>query len=139
MQYIPSIGIVRYTVEPIVGHKVILEIDEEIKRFYFNLIPRYLDIQPQKYRAHISVVRKEKTPINMNAWSRHEGKEIPFFYSPLQRHGEVYWWIDAFSAELEDMRMELGLPLDSRWHPPPGYRHTFHISLGNKKHQKKSA
>lgn len=138
MQYIPSTGILRYTVEPVVGHKLILEIDEEIKRLYFSLIPKYKDVSPQKYRAHISVIRKEKLPVNMEAWGRHEGKEIPFFYVPLHRHGEVYWWIDAFSTELEDIRLELGVGLDSRWQPPPGYRHIFHISLGNMKHQKKS-
>jgi hypothetical protein len=114
--------------------KLILEVDQGIVLFYRSLIPKYISINKQKYDPHISVVRKE-IPINKNFWGLYEGKEIEFEYSNQIYHGKVYWWLNAFSKELENIRTELGLPVSSEFTRPPSekYIKCFHITIGNMK------
>lgn len=123
-----SYGTLRY-----VGAKLIVEADQGVSDFYRALIPKWYVIQPQKYRAHISVVRKE-VPLHMEFWGRHEGQEIEFWYDSEIKHGGLYWWLDCYSARLEEIRLELGLTLSSRFEPPLApFRKRFHLTLANSK------
>lgn len=116
------------------GHnKLILIVDPEIVRYYRSLIPKWCVAYPQLYPPHISVVRKEHPP-NTPVWGRHEGELIKFKYSNNIYQGTVYWWLNAFSLRLEEIRMELGLSVSSEYtRPPEGFIKCFHISLANKK------
>jgi hypothetical protein len=128
-----STGILRYALTEQHGFKLVAEIDPELARYYRALIPKWIDTNPQKYRAHISAVRKE-TPVKMEHWERYEGQEVEFLYSPIVHHGEVYWWLNCFSKRLEEIRLELGLPVDSPYtRPPDGMAKTFHTTIGNMK------
>ena len=128
-----SKGPLRYSYEGDVGHKLIVEVDPEIASFYRSLIPKYHKLNPQRYRPHISVVRKE-VPINMECWGKYEGDLVEFEYSNEVHHGTVYWWLNAFSYKLEEIRLELGLPVSTEYTRPPGdYIKCFHITIGNNK------
>lgn len=125
-----SHGILRYSIEPIVGHKLIVEVDREISNYYRDLIPKYIDWTPQKYPPHISVVRYE-TPLT-DAWGKYDGEQIEFEYSGIIHSGTTYWWLNAFSERLEEIRVELGLPISSEYtRPPEGFDKVFHITLAN--------
>ena len=127
-----STGILRYHYQG-AGYKLAVDIDPEITRFYRSLIPKNIKTNPQMYDAHISVVRKEVPP-NLEFWERYEGQEIEFLYSPIIYYGEVYVWLNCFSKRLEEIRLELGLPVDSPYtRPPSGLEKTFHSTICNLK------
>lgn len=116
------------------GPKVIAEIDEEIINYYKSFIPKYYEIRPQKYNAHISVIRKEK--LNMDNWGKREGQEIKFYYTNIIYCNKFYYWLNCFSKELENIREEMGLSLivpKELPQPPGGWKWIFHTTIGNKK------
>lgn len=111
--------------------KLIVNIDSEISRYYCSFIPKYYTINRQMYPPHITVVRKEKPP-NLKVWNKYEGQEIEFFYSNQVFHEGVYFWLNAFSTKLEEIRLELGLPISSKYtRPPDSFERVFHITLAN--------
>ncbi|RDJ35201.1 MAG: hypothetical protein DWQ19_10295 [Crenarchaeota archaeon] len=127
MALFPSRGRLHYE-----GRKLVVEVDQQIVNFYRALVPKYVRLNPQKYAAHISVVRKEDfDPAN---WGRHEGEIVDFVYENKIHHGQVYYWLNAFSNRLEEIRVELELPINSEYiRPPDSYEKVFHITLGNVK------
>lgn len=128
-------GILRYSAIDI-GYKLIVEVDQGIVDFYRSLIPKARYVQSQMYPAHISVVRKEKPP-NLDVWGKYEGEKIFFWYDTEIKWGQVYYWLNAFSENLEKIRTELGLPVSSQYTKPPGsWIKCFHITLGNTKERK---
>lgn len=127
-----SNGILKYSKSD-VGFKLIVEVDPGIALFYRALIPKYITFNPQRYAPHISVVRNEIPP-NIQYWGKYENQEVEFTYSNVIKNGKVYWWLDAFSNQLEDIRVELGLPISSEYtRPPDGFEKIFHITIGNQK------
>ena len=113
--------------------KLIVEVDQSIADYYRALCPKWLKIKPQKYGAHISVVRNEVPP-NIQYWNKYEGKDIKFFYENFIYGGQVYYWLNVFCTELEDVRAELGLAVTSEYtRPPEGFLKCFHMTIGNVK------
>lgn len=109
-------------------------IDPEICRYYFSLIPKYYYAKKQMYPPHITVVRHGRDEPNYEFWGKYEGETIEYFYRPIIRQSENYFWLDVFSTRLEEIRAELGLSLESPYTvPPKGFRKTFHTTLGNMK------
>jgi hypothetical protein len=127
MELFKSIGKLRY------GYSnLVLDVDQEIVRYYRALLPKTIRTNSQMYDAHISVVRKEEP--NMAFWRKYEGELVEFQYSHEVRNGTLYYWVDAFSKRLEEIRAELGLPVHSPYiTPPEGFLHTFHVTIGNTK------
>ena len=113
--------------------KLIVEVDNDISNFYLSLIPKYT-VKPnkQRYDAHITVSRKE-TPTKLKNWAKYEDKEIAFTYSPDIQTDGIYYWLNVYSEELEDIRLELGLHRRSRLSKPPNGEKSFHITIGNTK------
>jgi hypothetical protein len=123
-----STGILRYGDDPC---KLVLEIDQQISDYYLRLLPKSISYNRQKYRAHVSVVRKE-IPVNMEFWRKYEGEEVEFFYEGIVRFSENYCWLNVFSVRLEEIRLELGLPVDSPFTlPPAGFSKCYHTTIGN--------
>jgi|ERR1700722_524887 len=121
-----SIGTLRYHDE-----KLIVEVDQQLGRYYFNLVPKWFKLSHQKYPPHISVVRKEVLP-NKQYWKKYDGEAIEFLYENYCYNDEVYFWLNAFCTRLEEIRLELGLPVSSQYtRPPSGFHKCFHITLGN--------
>jgi hypothetical protein len=127
-----SKGILRYSIVDI-GYRLIVEVDQGISEYYRSLIPKYKDVRGQRYRAHISVVRKEVPP-RLENWGKYNGEEVEFCYNSCVRWGTVYYWLDAYSKRLEEIRVELGLPISSEYtRPPDSFEKVFHITIGNRK------
>lgn len=123
-----SVGKLRY------GYtNLVLDVDQGISDYYRAMLPKWVRTNKQMYPAHISVVRKE-TPPNMEFWRKYDGEEIEFKYSNVIRWSEIYYWLDAWCERLEQIRVELGLPVDSPYTKAPiGFAKTFHVTIGNTK------
>jgi len=122
-----SVGILRYFDNP---YKLIVEIDPGISDYYQALIPKYIRFNKQMYAPHISVIRKESIP-NLDLWGKHEGCEFKFEYDNYVYMGTNYLWLNVFSEELENIRLELGLTKTSEITRSPDGRHKFHTTIGN--------
>lgn len=121
-----------YSINP---YKLIVSVDNSICDYYKSLIPKHHYVQKQKYAPHISVVRNE-TPTNLNTWNKYVNKQIIFEYESFIHNDETYYWLNAYSELLEDIRVELGLPSLSEYTKSPDGKHKFHITIGNIKHIK---
>jgi hypothetical protein len=115
--------------------QAVARIDQGISDFYRSLIPKAYGVQPQAWPAHITIVRKGKeTPTKMDAWGKHEGRTIEFTYDTTIQTDGTYFWLNAWSEEVGDIREELGLP---RYRDDSAFggvsRQEYHITLGNVK------
>jgi hypothetical protein len=128
-----SVGYLHYSQDN--GYKLVVQVDQGISDFYRSLIPRYIPINPPKYKAHVTVVRSYKeTPVILEPWGKYEGEAVPFFYSPVIHQGKVYYWLNVFCNRLEQIRMELGMPVTSEYtRPPETFIKVFHLTLANMK------
>ena len=124
-----SSGIIRYFDIPL---KVIVEVDPEIVNYYRALVPKWITINKQLHLPHISVIRNE-VPTIWNKWKQRDGEKIDFQYSHDIKHGKVYYWLEAYSSDLEDLRVELGMSANSDITRPPDHHDCFHITIGNMK------
>ena len=118
-----SSGILRYLVDPSVGHKVVIDVDQELVAYYRSLVPPWVDIAPQKFPSHISVVRWQKP--NLTAWGRHEGESVGFGYDGSIEYDETYWGLPVHCPRASEIRVELGLEALAPW------RNHFHVTIGN--------
>lgn len=126
MNLFKSTGCLRYG-----ENKLVLEADQELSRYYFSLIPKYVKLNQQRYAPHISIVRKE-VPSKMEYWKKYDGEAVEFLYEPYVYNDETYYWINTFSNRLEEIRLELGLPVSSEYtRPPGGFFKCFHMTIGN--------
>lgn len=126
-----SSGVLVYSQNPT---KLIVEVDSEIARYYYSLVPKYVKLNKPMFTAHISVVRNIEPP-NMQFWGKYQGVLIEFQYESFIYNDELYYWLNVYSLELEEIRMELGLkPFgDVTWSPDG--RHKFHMTVGNLKNK----
>lgn len=132
-----STGVFKYTDHPL---KLIVEVDPEIGAYYRSLLPKAYCAKPGKYPTHITVVRTGRDkPSNWEAWKKYQNQTVFFYYEPGVIIGPTYFWLRVLSKQLEEVRLELGLDL---WKapatqlfpsPPLGFRHYFHITIGNNK------
>lgn len=125
-----SVGTLVYSEDP---YKLIVDVDNEIGNYYRSLIPKYFQVKKPMYSSHISIVRNEVPP-NLNMWGKYQGSQISFEYEPFIYSDELYYWLNAYSSVLEDVRVELGLANLSKYTRSPDGKHKFHITLGNTKH-----
>ncbi len=95
-----SQGILRYSLDPI---KLIAQVDPDISHFYRSLIPQYLHVNRPMFEAHISVVRNADPP-NMYAWNKYQGQNVSFEYDSYIYNDELYYWLNVYSQQLEDIR-----------------------------------
>lgn len=114
-------------------YKLIVAVDNEISYYYRALIPKYLQVRKPMYSSHISVVRNEVPP-NLNRWGKYQGLEVNFEYESFIYNDELYYWLNAYSPILENVRVDLGLPNLSQYTRSPDGKHKFHITIGNTKH-----
>lgn len=127
-----STGTLIYSNNP---YKLIVSVDQGISDYYRSLIPKYKDVKKQMYSAHMSVVRNE-TPIKLSQWEKYQNINVDFEYEPIIYNDECYYWLNAYSSVLEDIRIELGLLPTNEFTRSPDGKHKFHITIGNIKHLK---
>lgn len=112
------------------GYKLALTVDKDLAAYYRFFIPKYYDIQPPGYHPHITIVRGYKQiPPNIQYWNKYQGQEVEFAYNNIIDKESYYFWINAWSTDLEDIRRELGLPVYSRNSSPEGFNMNFHITI----------
>lgn len=125
-----SSGKLKYSIDNS-GYKLNVLVDPGIVDYYLALMPKYISLRRQMYPPHVSVVRKE-TPPNLSFWGKYEGENVDFAYTNIVYSGKVYYWLNVFSHRLEEIRLELGLPVSTLYtRPPETFIKVFHITLGN--------
>jgi hypothetical protein len=122
-----STGILQYYDNP---YKLIVTIDSEIANFYRSLIPKYIIFNRPMYAPHISVVRKEVVP-NLDPWGKYHEQEICFDYENYIYISDNYLWLNVYSTQLENIRLELGMSNTSQVTKSPDGQHRFHTTIGN--------
>ena len=106
-----------------------------ISYYYAHWIKKELGwkLNAPLWKSHISIIRGEApNPSKEYFWKRHQGRKVEFTYSPEVYWSDKYVWLRVESAELEEIRVELGLPRQPRV--------KFHLTVGNLKgvlHQEK--
>ncbi len=124
-----TLGTLVYSENP---YKLIVQLDNNIGLLYRSLCPKYFNIKPPKYPTHISVVRNE-IPTRLFIWRKYQNKEISVNYNNYIFNDNIYFWLEAFSKELENIRLELGLENISKYTQSPDKKCKFHITIGNLK------
>lgn len=114
------------------NYKLIVEVDSEIANYYRSTIPKYFKVNKPLYAPHISVVRNE-IPINMQYWRKYDYKEVSFEYENYVYNDDTYYWLNCYSKDLEDIRIELGLTATSEITRSPDGKHKFHCTIANTK------
>lgn len=119
-----STGVLNYSIDPIIGPKLIALADPEIAAYYRALIPKHITVRRPKYPAHVSVFRKYPA-VNMDHWGKYEGHVVEFEYYNDTDSDEKYVWLPVRSEAMLTIRRELGLP-DRPW-----WTNGFHMTIGN--------
>lgn len=138
--FFKSSGVLRYSGR----NKLIVEVDQQIADYYRCLIPKWIPVQRSRWAAHVTVIREKEgleteVPTNWDVWGKYEGQEIDFYYGNEVRYGEIYFWLDILSVEMEKIRDELGIVYlpptpENKWRiPPKGFKKYFHMTIGNLK------
>jgi hypothetical protein len=127
-----SFGTLEYSFKT--NYSLRLIIDPQLAKYYRYFLPKFLKYKIPMYEPHISVVRKE-SPIYLEHWNKHEGKEIQFYYDDIEWN-DLYIWVNVYSLPLEEIRTELGLrnyANPNYTQPPTGFTHRYHFTIGNQK------
>lgn len=112
-------------------HWILLMVDDEITRYYRHVMKTrfFKELCVPSWGSHITVNPGRPIPKEKQCfWNKYEGKIFDFSYSNRIRsvdddsHGGQFFFIDAFSDELNGVLSELGL-LDSD-------KHHYHITIG---------
>lgn len=127
-------GALRYFTDG-TNYRLVVEGDRMLAEYYRSLLPKWYNANGTRYTPHITVVRWGKEmPQLLEGWGKYEGRVVEYYYDPVVKEGNVYFWLDIFSVELEVIRAELGLVVDStRATPPEGFRRFFHMTIANRK------
>lgn len=115
------------TIEYGPGIRVVVAVERGIVEFYRALIPKSITVKPQKYGAHVSVVRVWEKPTKMEVWEKHNGLKVQFEYEPVVHNDDKYYWLNVRCSKIEEIREELGLTRYVSWH------NGYHITIGNVK------
>lgn len=125
------------------GHRLTLELSRDFGNYYFFLIPKYKGLIRPRYAPHITIIRIEKDIIpqelaetaNLAQWA---GRRVEFWYEPVVKSGDIFYWLDCYSTEFEAIRDTVNLPneLYNLANPlPPGFRKRFHTSIAKVPHE----
>lgn len=108
-------------------NKYYVLVDPEISNLTRALLPRFIRqrLNRQRYAAHISVARNEPTTDSVPEQTIH------FQYNPQPIVGLTYVWLQVYSEDLTNIRIQLGLQPSSHISRPPDGTDCFHITIGN--------
>ena len=105
----------------------VIYIDQQIAEYYRALLPKAWYIQPQRYPAHITIVRAKMESPNKKFWGRYEGEQVEYEYESGIKNDGLYFWLSAWSPRITEIRQELGLPAQRDRFK------VYHITVGNTK------
>jgi hypothetical protein len=112
--------------------RLVLKLNQDLSDYYRTLVPAYHRVYKQGWAAHLTVVRPEFDIVGeTDIWGKHEGENIKFIYHPYIECGRGFYWFNAWSKRLEEVRAELGLMNVTKYpNTPEGYKKTFHCTIG---------
>lgn len=117
---------------------IVLNVDPDIAGYYrWWLRTKWWEIEsgkrpafwPPSWSPHVSIVRGEKprTGFGLANWMKWNNRTIEFWYSPMYLRGTTsgrsdpdndpnrkFWYIDAEADEFDQIRTDLGLPIQFR-------------------------
>lgn len=105
--------------------RAVLLVDQGLADYYRRLIPKYIDVRPQRHAAHVTVVRGGYETPDRTAWGKYEGEVIPFDYTNEILLHDGYFYLRVECDRLDAIRHELGLP--TFFDPVKGH----HVTVGN--------
>lgn len=120
----------KYTIKGIVEYfdiYIVAWLERDLAEYYRSLIPKYYNVQGTRYKPHLTIVRLDLETPDKKLWYNHNSEIILIHYVPEIKTDGLYWWLDAYSKDVEKIRKEVGLPK---------YRDGFdryHITIGNNK------
>ena len=107
------------------GIKAVANVDEGLADYYRSFIPKYINYNIPKAKPHITIVRENvEKPENFRVWNKYGLQKIRFEYDGVLHHSDTYIWMDAWSRDIEEIRLELGLPRHR-------FGSQFHITVAN--------
>lgn len=127
-------GVLHYSIDD--GYWLVAQVDPDIGAYYRALLPKHFGAKRGRHDSHCTIVRGGRdVPPNMAAWGKYEGEKVLLDYEPSVLSSGPYHYIRVLSKRFEEIRSELGLPLDNAaYDPPPApYAKWFHITVGNEK------
>lgn len=115
------------------GMKAVVLLDPGIGAFYRSLVPKSYYVQMPMYQTHLTVVRLGIEEVkNAEHWGKYQGEVVPITYDNIIWFDGTYFYLDAQSDRLGDIRVELGLPR-FRFGDLGADRQCYHITIGNVK------
>ncbi len=115
-----SEGILKYG-----ASSTVLLVDQELSDYYRRLIPRYIDVRPQRYPAHVTIFRAELELAESKSLRQYDGETIFFNYNSRIFYHDGYFYLNVESGRLDEIR--IGLGLSSHFDSVKGH----HITIGN--------
>lgn len=128
-------GILRYSIDDD-GYWLVAETDPALGAYYLSLLPKHLGARRGRHDTHCTIVRGGRdVPAKLSAWGKYEGERVEFNYEHGVLSSGPYYYLRVMSKRFEDIRTELGLPLDNGAYdsPPAPYAKYFHITVANSK------
>lgn len=105
----------------------VVYVDQQISEYYRALLPKAWYVQPQRYPAHITVVRAKMESPNKEFWGKYKGEQVEIEYESSIKTDGLYFWLSAWSPRITEIRKELGLPAQR------DHFKGYHITVGNTK------
>jgi hypothetical protein len=95
---------------------------DDLANYYISQVSRkYLvRLDPPMWGNHVTVVRGDEKPKNMEAWKKHEGEIVEFEVSPHVYRNWDFWALPVRCKRLFEIREELGLKVF----------HEMHVTIG---------
>lgn len=108
--------------------KIVGLIDEGICDTYYSLIPAYFIARRPKHNHKITIVRSPPIEtFNFDDSIVLDGKTFSFEYDSFINQRGLYFYLDCWSKDIQEIRKSLGLPIYRN-----GYT-SYHITIGNVK------
>jgi hypothetical protein len=106
---------------------LLLHVDSELLRYYRYFVLKYCG---RKLNAptlpHITVIAgKYEKVCDSPIWGKYHNEIVTFEYEPTVYNDDIYYWIQAKSLRLEEIRKEFGLTPIPYW--------PYHATIGNLK------
>jgi len=109
---------------------VVAYVNNDIARYYRQLLPKYLYVKPPAFPAHVTVIRQKIETISAEALDFLRGcdkMEVQIHSDTEIKRIGSYFYLDAWSRDISDLRVSCNLQK---------YRIGFdryHITIGNTK------
>ena len=113
-------------------YRIALSVEPDIVELARALIPQYIGLNRTKYSPHISIVRDI---IIDPKWQLYNGEIVEYYYSSTIHYDKIYYWLNAESFRLRQIRTELNLCEIDWYNRPPDRANCFHITIGNLKNR----